>query len=36
MVDFEGDDLPGSRRQELGHRPTPCADLADQVIGLDG
>jgi hypothetical protein len=34
-VDFEGHDLQGSRRQELGHRSTPCADLQDQVIGLD-
>jgi hypothetical protein len=33
-VDFDGDDLLGSRRQKLGHRPTPWADLADQIIRL--
>jgi len=34
-VNFDGDDLLGSRRQKLGHRPPPWADLADQIIGLD-
>jgi hypothetical protein len=34
-VDFDGDDLLGSSRQEFGHRTTPRADLADQTIGPD-
>jgi hypothetical protein len=34
-VNFNGDDLLGARRQKLRQRPSPWADLADQIMGLD-
>jgi hypothetical protein len=34
-VNFNSDDLPGARRQKFRHRPSPWADLADQIMGLD-
>jgi hypothetical protein len=34
-VNFESNELLGSRCQKLGHRPAPCANLADQIGGLN-